>query len=592
MARRQSRSARENSIDGVFILNDNDPQITPRREISISEIPEDARPPEDVVSGEIVNVVQHTIATINRGVDMGGRIIGSEAGSPESPTPMARPAYNLRKRKRIESPPEPPVPNRRLRFITQSPTTSTADPSGLLQSNESSGALSVNLLQLQSLQPNGPDPTLTLSDKQTVAQRLFRSFNNGENIVKAAWLLEVVSGPSQVQNALAPIRSFGELDGSGPLARMLAASRLAKSHMDVVEIHPSLMRLKTLLCYITLYLTLEYAIVPGMRASGLRQREIDTKKYRHFYALLIESPETDTPQDPPQNFSTNISFGKTIWKLVYDLGIASLPMLAVSEVGPTVIARALGPGSHERGWLISSLSGSCGWWSFAQAMGPPTLRTFFGPRDIHYKVPQLLKVVRLEPLLHLSIQQMNQYCIRNEINLDIETEFPTQSLVSVAWYLAIGEVRVPISSHPKFVVSPRERKQLDVWHWMASSSKWRTVMEFLHVHEGTNTKPTDEVLDCFFSIYNDRRIALRKAVTSTQAMKLSQYRVNPLTLQEIRDLLANEVNTQCDVFVMAAELDGSFCGLTLYLKSNKVEIRNWMWASHPGLEVRIAEVSG
>lgn len=47
--------------------------------------------------------------------------------------------------------------------------------------------------------------------------------------------------------------------------RMLVASRLAQTFLEDSDLHPGTLRLQLLMSYITLYLTIEYSIVPQMK---------------------------------------------------------------------------------------------------------------------------------------------------------------------------------------------------------------------------------------------------------------------------------------------------------------------------------------
>src|SRR5436853_3871549 len=87
-------------------------------------------------------------------------------------------------------------------------------------------------------------------------------------------------------------------------------------------------------------------------------------------------------------FAVNISFGKIYWSLLQELGVAALLMLAVRDIGLTVIAIAMGLESYSCSCLVVSLSCLRGWWSFVHAIGPATLRMFFGPCNIQYTVQQ------------------------------------------------------------------------------------------------------------------------------------------------------------------------------------------------------------
>ena len=124
-------------------------------------------------------------------------------------------------------------------------------------------------------------------------------------MVNAIHLLDIASKHTQ---DLTPITSLAETEGATPLSRFLIASRKAMAFLEDVEMHPFVLRLKALMSYITLYLTLEYAIVPLLkrRMPTAGPRAIDGVKNRYFYNILADRPTDDT-RDPTGNFARNIS---------------------------------------------------------------------------------------------------------------------------------------------------------------------------------------------------------------------------------------------------------------------------------------------
>jgi hypothetical protein len=112
----------------------------------------------------------------------------------------------------------------------------------------------------------------------------------------------------------------------------------------------------------------------------------------------------------PAKFQVDISFRKNFWGLLQELGVDALLMLVVEDMGLTVIARAMDPGSESQKSLTSALAFSRGWWSFIHVISPATLRTFFGSCDIHYSIPQLLQQLRNKPLPTASIVLINESC--------------------------------------------------------------------------------------------------------------------------------------------------------------------------------------
>ena len=234
-------------------------------------------------------------------------------------------------------------------------------------------------------------------DIERLVLSLFRTFTSGEKMVQAIQLSEIASKRTQ---DVTPITSLAETDGSAPLSRLLTASQRATIFLEDVDIHPFVLGLKALMSYITLYLTLEYAIVPRLKRHmpTAGPRAINAVKYRYFNNILAGRPHNEA-QEPPRSFAPNISYGKKFWYFVEQLGVAALLMLAVNETGLTVIARSMGESGEGAKWLMPALSGTLAWWCFAHAIGPATLRTLFGPRDIHYNIPNFSSSCETSPSL-------------------------------------------------------------------------------------------------------------------------------------------------------------------------------------------------
>ena len=293
--------------------------------------------------------------------------------------------------------------------------------------------LEVDLVYLQYLEPNELG-SATANIEQQVVRGLFRNFTNGNKMFRALQVIESVSRPrdNSPQELNLDVTPFSMIEGASPMTRMLKASRLAHQFLERSDIHQSLLRLKVLMCYITLHLTLEHAIVPQLKHENpkLSPKHIAGMKYSYFYNLLEDEPGTED-REPPPGFRRHIDFGKTFWSFVQETGVAALLMLAAADTGLTIIARAIAPKNKCREGLISALSCSRAWWSFAHAIGPSTLRTCLGPRNIHYTVPQLLQQLCIESLPTASILQINQSCRISDLEITINPQIPNEMILLV-----------------------------------------------------------------------------------------------------------------------------------------------------------------
>ena len=215
-------------------------------------------------------------------------------------------------------------------------------------------------------------------------------------------------------------------------------------------------------------------------------------------------------------------------------------------------------------------------------MGPATLRTFFGPHDIEYTVPQLLRQLRFEPLPTTSILLMNDSCQKRKITID--TELPNEARAPLSWTLQIGETTLPIMHHPN-TTQTQGLKRGNVWQWSESDPRSKLIYEFLLPSGETDT---DYVINFFCGFYNRRAIPRRKAVAFPQLVKLSEEGAKEFTFQQRLDILANEEQSNCELMEIPAPVDTLILGVILYPRKTTATIYNWTGKGE--LEVKLSEV--
>jgi hypothetical protein len=260
----------------------------------------------------------------------------------------------------------------------------------------------VDVLELELFKTNRE---ITNADDPLTSE-LFDSFTDGDRMFMALHFVATISGPAAVPvgelTGAIPFNSHvtagsDQLTPTNQLPDMIMASRRALRFLHGVPVSHSLLRLKTIICYITMYLTLEHSIVPKLRADNpdWPPRHVDSEKHRHFYELLKGHGDFNIPMTKVRD---NTGFGRTFWRFGQELGVAALLMLAVAEQGLTIIGRACSPRSSNIPNLASALSSSRALWSFVHTIGPPMFRSLFGLRCVSYTVPQHLHYLPTEPM--------------------------------------------------------------------------------------------------------------------------------------------------------------------------------------------------
>ena len=303
------------------------------------------------------------------------------------------------------------------------------------------------------------DLPISLGTESGLATDLYKEFIDPENIVQALELLCTLSGNEDpgstivlpVSRALNPFSGGGS--GNGIAARMIDASRRAQKHLGDADRELALLRMRTLMSYITLFLTMEHVIVPRIRAEHPEwgNRKVDGEKYRYFHQLLTDTsagavggaasvvapaaasavaapaPSTSATSAVAQAKTTklrdHIAYGKKFWSYGKELGIASLLMLAVCGTALTKIAKQSEKKTGLVRGMAAALSASQTWWAFAHGIGPHASRALFGVCDVPYTIPTLLHFVQSEPVPATALGKIYERC--NE--KDLETRFQAAS---------------------------------------------------------------------------------------------------------------------------------------------------------------------
>lgn len=303
---------------------------------------------------------------------------------------------------------------------------------------------------------------------------LLDDFAKPDLLIKAIKLLaNVSSGAASPTVDLTTIPLSLEVQGNHLGPNLIAASFRANAHLQELEANVAAARLKTILSYIILYLTLEHVIVPELRRDnpGENSRWIDGKKHLQFAETLNACSSSSSSTSPPSDISgvtlrNHTGYGRSFWEYGQALGIASLLVFAVGDIGLSRIGGSSRAGIPN---IACALTTDDTWWAFAHAISPATFRTLFGACDVAYGVPQLLSRIRREPVSrNTMITAINQEYTRQ---LQSSTDQPNRyspSLEAVQdsenWQMAIGEGTVPIQRHPKLLQSENVvRRNLGNW---------------------------------------------------------------------------------------------------------------------------------
>ena len=730
-----ARRRRANSIDGIFVLDDDDPRITPRR--VLSEVPDNYFP-AGAVNGALVNLLDHTVAYQRAeegpGIDTQREIVslGSDAGDgeseesegpaePEDPSlatlssllvtlsaplpaisvplpPLSAPSPTLstppptlsappltlsappptlsaplpaclsiavrQKRPAEEPAPEGPLPKCGAP-LTSSPLAPPVSPLGALARlapqapQPSSGAhvpptpadapalaapvtpllpepsglpVGVNYDGLNCLEldliPTSHGLPFSLYHDRGIAIELYNEFNDPERIVLALQLLATLSSDEDPGTTMAvPAGIVMNLVRTSidPIARMIDASRRAQSHLGNSEKSLALLRMKTLMSYITLFLTLEHVVVPKLREEkpDWTPRQIESDKYRYFQQLLASSPDSPQSTAPTRAFThsaTNtidqapapayvveppaslyklrdhIGYGRVFWSFGQELGIASLLMFAVSAYGLTKIAKQCGPRSGQIATMASALSSSQTWWAFAHGIGPRVIRTLFGSRDVTYTVPQLLQFVRSEPIPTTTMGEIHKVCREMNLETDVQLAANEPEPALSALTIFVGNSPIPVKYHPNgnLGLAGEQVQRRNLAEWLVNTPDTMVVRDAsgqeipFHVFK-TLLPPTQicpELVEFFCRLYNRKAIPGRMALSGSFFRKLPK---NGITFLELLDTISNVSGSpDCNLLICALDLKTAMIAIIFRRGMPSVEVYNWL--ADENLKQEITEV--
>ena len=536
------RSTRANSIDGVFVLADNDPRV-------LAELPE---------------VV----------VNLGGSIRPID-GDDENTVPTAQ-------RKRLALEPAPgdsdssrkrtPLPLASLSRPTSHDPPPLSVPSSSREASLPAGVSYDGLdgLELDLIPAGGGFPE-SIENTGTIAFDLYKEFIDPEKLLEALQLLcdlgsSGYSGTSiVVQEGRNPFSVTEErIAESDVLEKMIDASRHAQSQIESSEKVISVLRMKTIMSYITLFLTLEYVVVPKMRLEypDWPQRRIEGERFQYFQNLLNPNPAGTNRSR--FTFRDHITYGGTFWMFGQELGIASLLMIAVSGTAITKIAKKAGPRSKQIPAMAAALSCSQTWWAFAHAVGPCTRHILFGGQDVSYTIPQLLSIVRAEPMPASVMRGIHQRCLEQYLQTDFQPvqdsnlslsmlSLPTPSLsapslsapLSSALSIFVGDCPIPIQYHPTGVLGDEQVQKRNLAKWLVHTPDTTMVTDtsgtkipfsdFKTLLPPSDLSPT--LVEFFCRLYNSKAIPGRKALVASESL-LRPIVNNAITFAGFLDSLA------------------------------------------------------
>lgn len=455
------------------------------------------------------------------------------------------PQETSRKRPAVEAAPEEPAPKQTVlshASLSRARQLNSAFRLALAPLSETSLSAGVSYEGLDGLEldiiPLNDGIPATLQSTSTLAFDLYNEFIDPDRMVEALQLLSILSSGGSIETSTITTQegsspfSVGQRQAANDdvLDRMLNASRHAQRQIENSPKAISILRMRTIMSYITLFLTLEHGVIPKMRAENpdWDNTRINGEKFQYFQRLL--APSSDTKRSL-YTFRDHISYGSTFWSFGQELGIASLLMLAVSGFALTTIAKKAGPRSRQIPMMATALLSSQAWWAFAHGVGAHTLHTLFGGESVPSTIPELLSHIRAEPMPACSMLAIHQRCLEKNLQTDVQPI----SKPALPSSIFIGGLPIPISYHPTGVLDAKLVQKTNVLQWLLKSVDTMTVRDTTKAEVSFGIlksllPPAEiriELVELFYGLYN------RKAIPGRRVLAASESLLRTLLNQEI-----------------------------------------------------------
>jgi len=253
------------------------------------------------------------------------------------------------------------------------------------------------------------------------------------------------------------------------LEAMLLVARRGQEYAAGNTNSEAIVKLKLMLSYLMLHLTLEHGVVPNMRASeGIlaTRNSIEGRKLAVFQRLLEEQGRNlklGTLKD-------NVRFGKVLWNIVSTIGVLGLPMLAICGPAVTTLCRDNGLTTRHFEILGSRLTSNATWMCLCQAWAPIAIEVIFTNSARAYTGNDLFRLLFSQPLPQPSIYRLSHhYLMANKVTppvRGIATRSVRATLNHRAAAEALDDMGITLRLFPQDNYRNRATKRVELVSWL------------------------------------------------------------------------------------------------------------------------------
>lgn len=518
---------------------------------------------------------------------------------------QSAPSPPTRKRRRVQEPPTDPSSTSGIPVAKRQNTAHTNASTNSETVTAGPPPSALDQLELDLIEyPAGVRTWQNLSSGNlTMNVTLCEAFTDPDNIIKAISLLSQISSG----NAAATTIDTTTIPGPSALgvrsvnvySNLLEASHQAATHLSRVDGAIAATRIKTIMSYLVIFFTVEFAFVEEMKRKNPNEpdKSVNGRKYREFAERLNEvSTQAGGGFGSitnPTTVRSHSKYGRTFWEYGQKLGIASLLVFAVMDKSLTRIGEAGVTGIPA---LAAALTTSGTWWAFAHVVGPGVFRTLFGARDIEYSIPQLLTSLRSEPVTLGTISALNKvYRVQPQPSPSRISSQPSplSELPESEWKIMIGGHEFKAKRHPAGTLEIDQVRKRNIGTWLQSTPGDDIVQD-----PDGNTIPFDafktllplnnisnDLVNFFTRVYNTRaipgRLGLPYGGLTTTSGCFQEF------LRSIHDT-SNNAGSQLDMIVCPFDFEASTIGVVLFPKDSVLV--TYDWTGEEGLAEGIVKV--
>ncbi|KAG0123177.1 hypothetical protein HOY82DRAFT_619554 [Tuber indicum] len=309
------------------------------------------------------------------------------------------------------------------------------------------------------------------------ADRLFHSVQDPGNIIAVAALLSRLSErgtQSDILLAELVLQSpddgtMADLTLTERIEQMLQVSARAYSFICSNQLSAEELRLKLMLSYIMLHVTMEEAIVPMIRTQqpNATARTIEGAKLAVFRNQLNTRNgivlELGTLKD-------QVHYGKILWTMASYMGIVILPILAVAGPGITILSRTHGLRSKHIEVVASRLSMSTLWNAICQSWSQIVVELIFTRSRRHYSRTELFCHLLRQPILAADRRNISAEYLQpayGSIRLNEICSQPPPASLSIREAKEIMDsIQVKLPIFPQNIYPTRGKHQVQLVDWV------------------------------------------------------------------------------------------------------------------------------